>query len=199
MSIRRFFATHRVAVAGAAVCTLLAVPVVAIPVANGGWAPATTFLQQATDSDGDGLFDDDETGVYGTDPFDADTDGDGVNDGGEVFYGTDPLVADATDGRTDSDDDGLYDTDETGVYGTDPYNPDTDGDGVGDGSEVENGTDPNADDVHVCEFDPDAVYGQCPTAPRPTGAPQPTGYMPTGYMPTGYAPTGYAPTGLQPR
>ena len=35
----------------------------------------------AFDSDGDGLFDDEEYAVYGTDPLEADTDGDGVLDG----------------------------------------------------------------------------------------------------------------------
>jgi hypothetical protein len=44
--------------------------------------------------------------------------------------------------RPDADDDGLYDDDETDVYGTDPHKADTDGDGVGDGQEVENGTNP---------------------------------------------------------
>jgi hypothetical protein len=44
------------------------------------------------DSDGDGLYDDDETNVYGTDPGGYDTDGDGVGDGEEVYVGTDPLA-----------------------------------------------------------------------------------------------------------
>ncbi len=54
----------------------------------------------------------------------------------------------------DDDNDGLLDTVETntGVFnsaadtGTDPLNPDTDGDGVDDGVEVANGTDPNVAD-----------------------------------------------------
>jgi len=37
-----------------------------------------------TDSDGDGLTDDEEINVYGTDPNNADTDGDGITDGNEV-------------------------------------------------------------------------------------------------------------------
>jgi hypothetical protein len=41
----------------------------------------------------------------------------------------------------DYDEDGLTDVDERGPYGTDPYDPDTDGDGVLDGDEVEAGTD----------------------------------------------------------
>jgi hypothetical protein len=43
------------------------------------------------DSDGDGLYDEDETGYYLTDPFNPDSDGDGDGDGLEVFNGTDPL------------------------------------------------------------------------------------------------------------
>jgi Bacterial TSP3 repeat len=45
---------------------------------------------QRPDRDGDGLYDDDETDVYGTDPDNPDTDGDGIDDGQEVFDGTDP-------------------------------------------------------------------------------------------------------------
>lgn len=43
------------------------------------------------DSDGDGLSDDDEVNVYGTDPFNPDTDGDTWSDGEEVQAGSDPL------------------------------------------------------------------------------------------------------------
>lgn len=43
------------------------------------------------DGDGDGLSDDDEVAIYGTDPDNPDTDGGGVNDGAEVDNGTDPL------------------------------------------------------------------------------------------------------------
>lgn len=46
---------------------------------------------ERSDMDNDGLFDDDETDVYGTNPAVADTDGDGPDDGQEVFDGTDPL------------------------------------------------------------------------------------------------------------
>ena len=48
---------------------------------------------QRLDQDGDGLFDDDESLVYGTDPYGYDTDGDGVGDGEEVYYGTNPILA----------------------------------------------------------------------------------------------------------
>jgi hypothetical protein len=96
------------------------------------------------DSDGDGLFDEDETGVYGTNSSVYDTDGDGSGDGEEVFYGSDPRTAGGSSGTAgiDSDGDGLFDTDETGVYGTSPSVFDSDGDGIGDGEEVYNGTNP---------------------------------------------------------
>ncbi|MDT5101815.1 MAG: hypothetical protein QOC76_5552 [Mycobacterium sp.] len=43
-----------------------------------------------SDTDNDGLFNDDEINVYGTNPNKADTDGDGRDDGQEVFDKTDP-------------------------------------------------------------------------------------------------------------
>jgi hypothetical protein len=46
----------------------------------------------------------------------------------------------------DSDNDGLWDEEEINIFGTDPYNADTDGDGVPDGLEVDNGTDPTIPD-----------------------------------------------------
>ncbi len=47
-----------------------------------------------TDTDRDGLRDEDEINVYGTDPFNPDTDGDGFYDGFEVSVGMNPLVPD---------------------------------------------------------------------------------------------------------
>jgi hypothetical protein len=61
-------------------------------VANAAPAPPVDPAPaERPDRDGDGLYDDDEVGVYGTDPDDWDTDGDGSSDGEEVYYGTDPL------------------------------------------------------------------------------------------------------------
>lgn len=51
--------------------------------AQRGGAPARAA--QRLDSDQDGLFDDDETNVYGTLPDVSDTDGDGVGDGEEIY------------------------------------------------------------------------------------------------------------------
>jgi hypothetical protein len=54
-------------------------------------APVDPAPQGPADRDGDQLYDEDETGYYGTNPDVYDTDGDGTSDGAEVYYGTDPL------------------------------------------------------------------------------------------------------------
>ena len=110
------------------------------------------------DTDGDGLTDDEETGL-GTDPLNPDTDGDGLSDGTEVDLAgfaacPNPLLADSdADGLDDGievtllldpcdadfDDDGLADGNENAL-GTNPANPDTDGDGLLDGTEVDTAT-----------------------------------------------------------
>ena len=71
-----------------------------------------------TDTDGDGLSDQQETLVYGTDPYRPDTDNDALSDGTEVW-----------------------------IYRTDPLNADTDGDGMSDGDEVLAGRSPLVRDV----------------------------------------------------
>ena len=48
------------------------------------------------DTDGDGLSNEDEINIYGTDPADPDSDDDGVSDGDEVTFGTDPLDGEDT-------------------------------------------------------------------------------------------------------
>jgi len=125
------------------------------------WGTATisfqVYLFGSKDSDGDGLSDKTERDL-GTDPYNADSDGDALIDGDEVdIYGTDPLrpdtdqdhlkdseeVAKKTDPlKPDTDDDGLFDGDEF-TRGTDPFNKDTDADGLWDGDEVHKfGSDP---------------------------------------------------------
>ena len=71
----------------------------------------------ATDTDGDGLTDDQERAI-GTDPFDPDTDGGGVNDGDEVDAGTDPLdpADDAPVGGSACGEPTIDNTSETGTY-----------------------------------------------------------------------------------
>jgi hypothetical protein len=121
-------------------------------------AEATVVVDPRPDADSDGLSDEEEIDIYGTDPQRPDSDGDGLSDGEEVLNtGTDPKTV-------DSDGDGLGDGVESGVDGfdadpstqTDPLSPDSDGDGMLDGN---NGTDPcedcnNNGRVDAGEFNP---------------------------------------------
>jgi hypothetical protein len=103
-----------------------------------------------TDSDGDGLSDDEEA-FYGTDPTRRDTDHDGLSDFFEVKLSTpghvlDPLNpndcnCDKATINVDSDNDGLTDCEEY-LKGTNRFNPDTDSDGIPDGIEFLTGTNP---------------------------------------------------------
>ena len=72
------------------------------PVRTGGVVPYSTL----SDSDADGLLDEEERRL-GTDPYDPDTDRDGLKDGPEIHK-----------------------------HKTNPLNPDTDGDGILDGLEI---------------------------------------------------------------
>jgi outer membrane protein OmpA-like peptidoglycan-associated protein len=82
------------------------------------------------DTDGDGLTDGEEVHQYHTNPLKADSDGDGLSDGDEVNkYKTNP-------NKADTDGDGLNDKDEIFTYHTDPLKTDTDGDGLSDGDEA---------------------------------------------------------------
>jgi outer membrane protein OmpA-like peptidoglycan-associated protein len=111
------------------------------------------------DEDGDGLTLAEER-KYGTNPYNADSDGDQLKDGEEIWRSnTDPLKAD-TDGdnlsdgdeankyqtfpnKADSDLDGLSDGKEILKYDTNPTRDDSDGDGLTDGDEVSKyGTNP---------------------------------------------------------
>ncbi len=96
------------------------------------------------DSDGDGLADDVEAD-FGASPDEADTDGDGAGDLVEVLVGRDPTLEDSPDACAeieagDLDLDGLSDCDEA-LLGTDRSLVDTDGDGLPDRQEVALGTD----------------------------------------------------------
>ncbi|MFT6399408.1 MAG: MYXO-CTERM domain-containing protein, partial [Bradymonadia bacterium] len=93
--------------------------------------------------------------------------GGGIDDGTEVLLdGTDPLdPADDILPTEDTDGDGLTDEEELATYGTDPLNPDTDGDGVNDGTEVgdDDPTDPlnpDSDSDGLCDG-PEAVGDEC--------------------------------------
>ena len=135
------------------------------------------------DSDGDGMIDgeegdwdgDGEIGPDESDPLTSDTDGDGVEDGDEVRAGTKINVC-------DTDDDGLSDGvemgriqpyDRNGCHGLqpsgtnyrkptsmDPLNPDSDGDGLIDGEEDQNGNgwiDPADTDPSAVDTDDDGL------------------------------------------
>ena len=120
------------------------------------------FPEPDKDSDYDGLLNRDERLRYRTDPYNDDTDGDGLRDNDEITVGTSPLFAD-TDGdglrdgdevhrwgtnplKKDSDDDGLEDLAET-VLGSSPVRADSDSDGLNDSVELAHGTNPLAVDT----------------------------------------------------
>ncbi|MHA1514682.1 MAG: hypothetical protein ACTSPF_04005 [Candidatus Heimdallarchaeaceae archaeon] len=86
------------------------------------------------DSDFDTLSDGDEIYVYFTSPFSSDSDEDGMPDNYEILYDShDPN--DPTDAQEDPDNDNLINLDERAM-GTHPENPDTDGDSLLDGDEI---------------------------------------------------------------
>ncbi|MBK7895145.1 MAG: protein kinase [Anaerolineaceae bacterium] len=142
-------------------------------------SPPLTAAQLAGDDDNDGLTGDREI-VLGSDPFNDDTDGDGVLDGFEVnTYGTDPL-------RRDTDGDDLTDLAEIENYHTDPTLADTDLDSVPDGQEVVNGTDPlqfqlgggTAVTQATPELHTEHDDGAAPLAPSNTPPPPPASATP---------------------
>ncbi len=111
----------------------------------------TPFALAATDADGDGLTDQQES-FLGTDPLDKDTDDDGLFDNQEIdLLGTDPTLYDTditdalpSDYEVDNDNDGVsngYEVSDNAAVGTpgnftgeggNPNNADTDEDGLGD-------------------------------------------------------------------
>jgi alpha-tubulin suppressor-like RCC1 family protein len=92
-----------------------------------------------TDTDNDGLGDEWEMSEFGSLDQDAsgDYDADGLTNVQEYRAHLSPT-------NPDTDGDGLTDGEEINNYGTDPGNADSDGDGMGDGWEVHYGLDPKA-------------------------------------------------------
>ena len=118
-----------------------------IPRSNPDWQPVGN-----SDCDNDGLtYAEETTGIDDpvttanpagntTNPNLLDTDGDGISDGQEALDGTNPnddcdAIGGTPLGSSDCDNDGLT-NDEEALLGTDPNNPDSDGDGINDGQEV---------------------------------------------------------------
>lgn len=132
-----------------------------LPDAREWIAPRTDPYNPDTDQDGirddiDGLQDTDGDGTINA--LDRDSDDDGIPDAVE---GTDDIDNDGVPNflDLDSDDDGLSDEAEVSLYETEPYNADTDGDGRPDGREVAQGTDPNEMDPPVPPDDVAASAG----------------------------------------
>lgn len=100
------------------------------------------------DTDHDGVSDGDEVLVLYIDPLNPDSDSDGLDDGWELFTGsmTDPL-------NPDTDEDGLSDWSEV-VRWMDPLHPDTDRDGVPDGEDEVRDECSNCDFVRNGEYEP---------------------------------------------
>ena len=149
--------------------------------------------QLKEDTDDDGLEDGDEVNVHGTNPLRPDTDGDGFTDlqeitlkanwpcldplawdsdgdmlpdGWELQYGLSPCECAATNSLAwDADNDGLGLLDEY-RYCTDPFNPDTDGDGVWDGDEV-----PHSPGSCPCDADDEGDPANCVTLKLTVGDP----------------------------
>ncbi len=67
--------------------------------------------------------------------------------------------------QRDTDHDGLSDYDEIYVYGTSPYIADTDSDGIPDGQEVKNGTDPNCPQGKTCLVEQSPATLNAPVPP----------------------------------
>jgi hypothetical protein len=145
-----------------------------------------TTASQAVDTDGDGITDAEEqygwavwtttaSGIsmcrdVNSDPDKKDTDGDGVEDGFEASYATDPRSRDTDEDNlydyaesfeyfsspltTDTDQDGISDGVEALLLNTSPVLSDTDGDGVDDSQEISSGgTDPRLADLPELRLD----------------------------------------------
>ena len=126
------------------------------PLGNTSPSSDTEDISPGGDSDKDGLSNGEEAN-FGTDPHHPDSDNDGFSDGYEIASGFAPLDAAShpfsefaiddyplernVTALSDRDSDGLPDAFET-EYGTSADLPDSDGDGIRDGLELLNGSDP---------------------------------------------------------
>jgi hypothetical protein len=119
------------------------------------------------DKDEDGLSDYDELFKFNTYWLFADSDNDGLNDGSEVLYwgsdwNKDPdgdLFVNLVD--PDSDNDGLKDGIEVNTLGTNPVMTDTDGNGITDGDEDNDGDGFTNSKEVLCHSDPADPSSRC--------------------------------------
>ena len=99
------------------------------------------------DTDGDGLSNYIEIYVTGTDPLIVDSDGNGVPDAdedadGDGLTNIEEINLGTNPAKNDTDNDGINDYDEIKIYSTNPCNYDTDGDTLSDGDEILLGLNP---------------------------------------------------------
>ena len=99
------------------------------------------------DSDNDGLSDDDEVNIIGTDPLNPDSDGDGISDGVEVGEDVNNPTDSDDDGRIDAHESDSSDVDQDGLsdqqddtFTEKPFD-DADGDGVHNLADVDDDND----------------------------------------------------------
>ena len=145
----------------------------------------------STDSDNDGLFDDDEINIHMTNPNNPDTDSDGVGDFDEVQAGSDPTT------DNDFDGDGLLNSAETSGSSnpwtgtslgsapgdiTDWSKADSDLDGISDGEEVVAGTDGLVTNPNDADMDGDGWADGTETNATPPTDPDDDQSFPTEWL-----------------